>query len=93
MDNFSWDRVANSMNEQMLSIVFIFFMSSLVIGISIGCFSFLYRVKWPRLRKWTCVHLGWHHPGCWEYYDGFSVHSKCPWCGKDVMRDGQGNWF
>lgn len=37
--------------------------------------------------------LEWHEPTdeCW--WDGCTVHSKCKYCGKEIMRDSQGNWF
>lgn len=36
--------------------------------------------------------LGWHEPiDEWEF-DG-CVHSVCKYCGKEIMRDSQGNWF
>ena len=37
--------------------------------------------------------LKWHEPTdeCW--WDGCTVHSKCKYCGKEIMRDSQGNWF
>lgn len=38
--------------------------------------------------------LRWHQPdGSPKWDDGCSKHSKCKWCGKDIMQDGQGNWF
>lgn len=42
-----------------------------------------------------CRKLGWHDGngrGA-KFFDGCSVHSTCSRCGKEVMRDGQGNWF
>ena len=37
--------------------------------------------------------LKWHEPiGNWEF-DGCNVHSVCKHCGKEIMRDSQGNWF
>ena len=35
----------------------------------------------------------WHIPGGSVHFDGCSVHRKCKICGKDIMRDSQGNWF
>lgn len=39
--------------------------------------------------------LGWHEPDkdADQSYDGCSRHSKCRFCGKDIMQDSQGNWF
>ena len=38
--------------------------------------------------------LGWHKPDdSPKWSDGCSVHSKCKYCGEDIMQDSQGNWF
>ena len=37
--------------------------------------------------------LGWHRPIESQDYDGCSFTSKCKHCGKDIMQDGQGDWF
>ena len=38
--------------------------------------------------------LGWHKPNNADMrFDGCSLHSKCKFCGKDIMQDSQGNWF
>ncbi len=39
--------------------------------------------------------LGWHTPLYEEglTHDGASFHSRCWYCGKDIMQDSQGNWF
>lgn len=38
--------------------------------------------------------LKWHQPdNSPQWSDGCSVHSKCKWCGEDIMQDSQGNWF
>ncbi len=38
--------------------------------------------------------MRWHQPDdSPEWSDGCSTHSKCKWCGKDIMQDSQGNWF
>lgn len=39
--------------------------------------------------------LGWHFPDykAKAWFDGCSVHSRCVICGKEIMQDGQGNWF
>jgi len=45
--------------------------------------------------SYSCLWFGWHDgkgsPGV--RFDGCSLHSKCSKCGKEVMQDGQGNWF
>lgn len=43
---------------------------------------------------WFCREMGWHDGSGGEIsFDGCSVHATCSKCGKDVMQDGQGNWF
>lgn len=37
--------------------------------------------------------LGWHKPTDEKEFDGCSLHSKCKYCGKEIMMDSQGNWF
>lgn len=39
--------------------------------------------------------LGWHDPDPDEerWSDGCSVHCHCRYCGKEIMKDSQGNWF
>lgn len=37
--------------------------------------------------------LGWHKPDKTQYNDGCSFHSHCRFCGKEIMKDSQGNWF
>lgn len=40
-----------------------------------------------------CTMMGWHKGGAMTRFDGCSVHAVCKRCGKEVMQDGQGNWF
>lgn len=42
---------------------------------------------------WFCNTMGWHITPGPQGFDGCSVTGQCPRCKKDVMRDGQGNWF
>lgn len=37
--------------------------------------------------------MGWHQPDNSRSFDGCSEHSRCKYCGKEIMQDGQGNWF
>lgn len=37
--------------------------------------------------------LGWHRPNDEQSFDGLSCHSRCRFCNKEIMEDGQGNWF
>lgn len=43
--------------------------------------------------SWTCDWAGTHRPSTELSFDGCSQHSICCKCDKDIMQDGQGNWF
>lgn len=44
--------------------------------------------------SYSCTIFGWHDGNSSEKsFDGCSVHAQCSKCGKNVMQDGQGNWF
>ena len=46
-----------------------------------------------KLRKFLCNVLGWHRPSdCIEIH-GIFITSTCKYCGKNIIRDGQRNWF
>ena len=65
----------------------------ITLGIVFYIPSLLYfRKGW--FRRWFHDVLHWH---VLDYshksYDGCSIHSKCKYCGEDIMQDGQGNWF
>ena len=45
-------------------------------------------LKWLR-----CNFFGWHKPDKVGYFDGCSLHSRCRFCGEEIMQDSQGNWF
>ncbi len=43
---------------------------------------------------YSCDLYGWHNgQNGPAFFDGCSIHAKCNKCGKEVMQDGQGNWF
>lgn len=45
---------------------------------------------------YSCKFFGWHNgdlKGNAGVFDGCSYHAKCSKCKKEVMQDGQGNWF
>jgi hypothetical protein len=47
---------------------------------------------------WSCDSFGWHNGNGQSVstpsgFDGCSLHATCSKCGKEVMQDGQGNWF
>lgn len=37
--------------------------------------------------------LEWHEPDEKKSFDGCSFHSRCKWCGREILQDSQGNWF
>ena len=37
--------------------------------------------------------LQWHRPDDSYFFDGVNDISHCRICGKEIMRDSQGNWF
>ena len=37
--------------------------------------------------------LKWHMPTYDRSFDGYSMHSYCKYCGKEIMQDSHGNWF
>lgn len=37
--------------------------------------------------------MKWHMPIEGMFFDGCSWHSKCKYCGKEIMQDSQGDWF
>lgn len=37
--------------------------------------------------------LAWHMPDGTYHFRGINTHSKCKYCGKDIIQDSQGNWF
>lgn len=43
--------------------------------------------------KWFCNFWGWHKAPIAQGFDGCSFNGTCPRCGKEVLQDGQGNWF
>ena len=46
-----------------------------------------------KFRKFLCNVLGWHKPTNRVGFDGCSMTSNCKNCGKEIMKDSQGNWF
>ena len=41
----------------------------------------------------ACRWMSWHLAPKAQGFDGCSFNGECPRCGKQVMQDGQGNWF
>lgn len=37
--------------------------------------------------------IGWHKPLEKQYMTGTNIISTCEYCGKEIMKDSQGNWF
>lgn len=63
-------------------IVTLVFYGSVILYHVFGCFKRFYHDV-----------LGWHKPTDEREFDGCSPHSRCKYCGKEIMRDSQGNWF
>ena len=51
------------------------------------------RYKESRRAVVLCGLLGWHNGKLNKWSDGCSARATCSRCGKEVMRDSQGNWF
>ncbi len=51
--------------------------------------------KFGFFKTWFHDILGWHQPDTnkVQWFDGCSEHATCKYCGRDIMRDSQGNWF
>lgn len=45
------------------------------------------------LGPWACHSYGWHFEPRDISYRGINAHGVCPRCGKQVIRDSQGDWF
>ena len=45
------------------------------------------------IRRILCGWLGWHRPGPDVTPRGINLHARCARCGREIMRDSQGNWF
>ena len=67
----------------------------LLIGIILGLFLVLsiFYLKFGWFKFFYHNIMGWHMPTEDRHSDGFSMHSTCKYCGKDIMQDSQGNWF
>ena len=64
-------------------VIGIIFMITSVVYLNTGSFKFFYHDA-----------LGWHQPSnSPKRFDGCSIHSTCKHCGKDIIKDSQGNWF
>lgn len=44
-------------------------------------------------KRYGCDIMGWHLAPTSQGFDGCSFNGTCPRCGKEVLQDGQGNWF
>lgn len=49
--------------------------------------------KFGWFKKFYHDFLEWHRPEDKQSFDGCSFHSKCKWCGEEILQDSQGNWF
>lgn len=72
----------------------IIFLILIFMGISFITGSIFYQLfGWFKFFYHNILH--WHMPSKTAKYwiDGCSVHSFCKHCNKEIMEDGQGNWF
>ena len=70
------------------------FLGIILAGIVFMCAGVGLYFKFGFLKFYYHGVLGWHRPdGSPKWSDGLSTHSKCKYCGKDIMQDSQGNWF
>jgi hypothetical protein len=46
-----------------------------------------------KIRRFMCNVLGWHRPDKTIKVCGINRISKCKYCGREIMKDSQGNWF
>jgi hypothetical protein len=72
-----------------LSIMGLLMMFGLIVPISLCIIDQIFKTSW------SCKTYGWHNGGgiTKRSFDGCSNHGTCSKCGKEVMQDGQGNWF
>ena len=61
------------------------------VAIIFGICSLLY-THYGFFKRFFHNGLHWHEPTA-IWFDGFQVHSICKHCGKEIIRDSQGNWF
>ena len=74
---------------------------SVEVKLIIGCAMFLalfyvslvLYFKFGLLKKFYHDFMHWHTPSKKLSFDGLSFHSKCKWCGEEILQDSQGNWF
>lgn len=66
-------------------------MLSMAIGLTVNLLICCCQ-RW--LPAWfACDGMGWHRAPGAIGFDGCSNNGTCPRCNKEVMQDGQGNWF
>lgn len=73
----------------------IFLGGIMIIGILFLLFMILHTLEllpYIMLRK-SCEIFDWHKPNNLLKFDGCSFTSKCKYCHRKILQDGQGNWF
>ena len=71
-------------------VLFFVLLTIIIAGVSFMIMGYLQKFS---TNPWFCHKMGWHITPGPQGFDGCSVTGQCPRCKKDVMRDGQGNWF
>lgn len=77
----------------MINVIIFILLSVLFFIWSLGlAWIFIPRISIPFLGSGSCQpKISWknHLQG----QNGVNIHAKCKYCGKDIIRDSQGNWF
>ena len=65
-----------------------------VTGVTFLMCAFLY-LKFGLCKRLFHDCFGWHKPEDENNseFDGYNLHNKCKYCGKEIVQDSQGNWF
>ena len=69
----------------------IYFLIAIVVFLFIMLMLCLFNRFLPK--GFGCDTMGWHLEPKQQGFDGCSSTGKCSRCNKEIMQDGQGNWF
>ena len=76
----------------LFSTVYFYVLVTIEIAFIIFVICSLFYMRCGFFKRFFHDGLHWHEPTT-IWFDGFQVHSICKHCGKEIMRDSQGNWF
>lgn len=74
------------------SIIYFYVLVTIEIAVIIFLICSLLYTHYGFFKRFFHNGLHWHEPTT-IWFDDFQVHSICKHCGKEIMRDSQGNWF